>query len=1037
MLESGSDAVPPAAARSLPTSTPGAMSGRPPGGPPPGYPGGPPPGYQGRPAYQQPPGPQGYPQPPGPQGYPQPPGSQGYPGQPGYPQQGWQGQPGYPPRQGSPGAPVPGPTGPAQRPRPGAGKRLFSVGLPALLYGAMATVAMVALVAGLGLFMAWNSQLANHDPRTLTTIPVSQESIIYDRNRVVLARFSSGERRQVARFDQLPPILIDATTAVEDRTFWTNTGFDPLGIVSAAIDSIRGRARGASTVTQQLVRQRLLPADVLAGSLAERKILELIQSVRLTEAFPGDTGKQDIITAYLNQNFYGNNSYGVRTAARSYFGITDLSELTVAQAAILAGIPQAPGSYDLVRNAEPAEVGDERCPDADRVCLVVPNDAPVVQRRNYILRLLADDPSRRVLSRDTYSTRDFEAAMEEPVVLVDQTQRAWRAPHFVWSVMEQVRSQLCPEDTETCDRWEQGGLRITTTLDWTVQRVAERWVAVAALAPHQSNPRAYARSKGVPYQPWMARLEDNAINNAALSAIDYQTGEVIAYVGSADFYGKRRGKKFQPQFDVLADGFRQPGSAFKPFDYAVAIDDGKLTASSMLMDVTTDFGGDYVPTNFDQLERGPLRARLALQFSLNIPAVKVAIINGIEHLYRRAEDFGLDFQPPLRNAGPSMALGSLEVRPLDLTTAYATLANEGRRLGHHSILSVTDTQGTDVVRPYEVTEGERVISPQAAYIVTDILAGNTDPSVNPVWGRMRVTNANGRRRPAALKTGTNNDAKDLSAYGYIAPPSNAGRRDGEYALAMGVWMGNSDATPVSGRGNSVFSLDAAAPLWQAVMNEVTEDWRINAFDRPSGIVTATVDAHTGFRPSVWSREQVEELFVRGTAPDEDPWIVGLEVTRGPDGRWYRWRDGCEGDPQVRGFLAIAEVEADRERWNRANRDWIRRARRGAGTRGGPKDTATSYFLDPSFRPYGRSWGAPFPPTDRCDGMPTPEPSATAPPTEEPTAPPTAEPPEPTPEPTDEPAEPTAEPPAPTPEPTEEPTPEPTDEPAAPTSEEGG
>jgi peptidoglycan glycosyltransferase len=887
----------------------------------------------------------------------------------------------------------------------------------------MATGALVVLVGGLLLISSWANQLQGYPPSRLETIPVSQESIIYDRNHVVLARFSTGERRQVVRFEQLPPILIDATTAVEDRTFWTNTGFDPLGIMSAAVDSLRGRARGASTLTQQLVRQRLLPQDVLAGRLAERKILELIQSVRVTEAYPGPEGKQQIITAYLNQNFYGNNSYGVKTAARSYFGVNDLADLSIAQAAILAAIPQAPGSFDLVLNADEVDPGDDRCPDPDRSCLIVPPESPVVQRRNYILRLLADDPSRRVLSGDTHTAQDFRDAMEEPVVLVDQTPRNWRAPHFVWAVREQVRADLCGEDVETCERFEQGGLRVTTTLDWNVQRVAEKWVAAAAIAPHQPNPRVYARSRGVTYQPWMARLEDNAIFNGALSAIDYETGEIIAYVGSADYYGKRKGKRFQPQFDVLADGFRQPGSAFKPFDYAVAIDDGKITASSMLMDVTTDFGGGYVPTDFDQLERGPLRVRLALQFSLNIPAVKVAILNGFEHLYKRAEEFGLRFQPPIRNAGPSMALGSLEVRPLDLTNAYATLADQGRYLPAESILSVKDTNGDDVLPPYEVPDGDQVITPQTSYIVTDILAGNTDPAQNPIWGTMRLTSANGRRRPAALKTGTNNDAKDLSAYGYIAPPTSAGRRDGEYALAMGVWMGNSDATPVSGGGDSVFSLDAAAPLWQAVMNEVTRDWRVNDFERPEGIVTRTVDAFTGFQPSVWSREQVQEVFARGTAPDEDPWIVGLEVVRGPDGQWYRWRDGCDGEPQVRGFLAIADVEAEHEAWNKANRDWTRRARRGPGVRGGPEGTATSYFYDTSYRPYGRSWGAPFPPTSRCDEMPSPEPSVSAPPSVAPTEEPTAGP-------TDEPPEATDQ-----PEPTEKPTPQPTDEPTAePTAE---
>jgi membrane peptidoglycan carboxypeptidase len=891
----------------------------------------------------------------------------------------------------------------------------------------MATVAVVAFVAVVALMVSFARGLP--DPRQLSTIQPAQESIIYDRDMVELARFSAGERREVVEFKAIPAVLLDATTAIEDKTFWTNTGFDPMGIVAAAIDSIRGRARGASTITQQLVRQRLLEPELVQQSqrLAERKIKELFQSVRVTEAFRGETGKQQIIAAYLNQNFYGNNSYGVKTAARSYFGVRDLSKLTLAQAAILAGLPQAPGSYDLVRNAEEIDAGDPRCPDAEEACLIVPETATVVQRRNYILQLLADDPSRRPQSGDTYTRQDFLDAQQEPVVLASQSTRATRAPHFVWYVREQLTAALCGEET-TCTPLEQGGLRVVTTLDWDVQKVAQKWVAVAALAPHQKNPRSYARARGVTYQPWMRALENNQVWNGALSAIDYETGEIIAYVGSADFYGKKKGKKFQPQFDVLTDGWRQPGSAFKPFNYATGINDKTFTASTMFMDVTTDFG-KYTPTNFDQLERGPLRMRNALQFSLNIPSVKALALNGIERVYEMAERFGLDFQLPKNQAGLSMALGTLEVHPLDLTTAYSTLANGGTFLGNAAILSAKNTQGEDVLPPYEVPGGREVISEQAAYIVTDILAGNTDPAQNPVWSRMKLTSDSGRRRPAALKTGTNNDAKDLSAYGYIAPPTANGRKQGEYALAMGVWMGNSDATPVGSAGDPVFSLDTAGPLWQAVMNEVTGEWRVNDFKRPDGVVTAEVDAYTGFKPSVYSREQYRENFIRGTTPGDDPYIVALDVVVGPDDRTYRWSDGCTGERVRKGYLVLTDADAGHKSWQAANKGWISRARRGAGVEGGPKDTATAYFYDPSFQPFGRSWGAPFPPTRSCDEAPSPEPSAGASesPTIEPTEEPTAEPedtPEPEPTPTEEP-DPT---PTPTPEPTEEPTPEPTTEP---------
>ena len=188
----------------------------------------------------------------------------------------------------------------------------------------------------------------------------------------------------------MPPILADTVTAVEDKTFWANTGIDPLGIASAALDTLTGDARGGSTITQQLVRQKLLPDDVMQEStrLGDRKIKELIQSVRVTDAYRGREGKEAILTAYLNQNFYGNNSYGVQAAAKSYFGIADLDDLSLAQAATLAAIPQAPSTYDLVRNA--VETDDGR--------LVVPADSAIVPRRNLILDLLANDPTRRELT---------------------------------------------------------------------------------------------------------------------------------------------------------------------------------------------------------------------------------------------------------------------------------------------------------------------------------------------------------------------------------------------------------------------------------------------------------------------------------------------------------------------------------------------------------------------------------------------------------------------------------------------------------------
>ena len=742
-------------------------------------------------------------------------------------------------------------------------------------------------------------------------------------------------KRDVVTFDQISPTLIDATTAVEDHTFWSNAGFDPLGIVSAALDSLTGRARGASTITQQLVRQRLLPQALVQdpSRTFERKAKEIIQSIRLTQAYPGEDGKQKIITAYLNQNYYGNQDYGVAAAARDYFGVTDLKKLTLAQAAIIAALPQSPSQYDLVRNAveqcSVATAADGSCP-AGKSQLVVAADSAIVQRRNFVLDMMAS--GRTPLTGNEYTAADYAAAKQEPVVLAPQTEPQWVAPHFVWAVRDELTRQLCGT-ASTCPTLERGGLTITTTLDARLQTIAERWVKAAAIVPNARNPTAAAKAIGLTYQPWMQNLRGRQISNGAMVALDYQTGEIVAYVGSADYYATKATRKFQPKFDVLADGWRQPGSAFKPFNYATGIDERKITAGSLFMDVVTDFGGGYVPTDADNLERGPVRVRNALQFSLNIPAVKSIAVIGVQDVFDRAKQFGMVFQGAQPTAGLSMVLGTQEVHPVDLVTAYGTLANNGAYLGHTTILSVVDASGQNVVPPYQPPAPKQVVSPQAAGIVTNILSGNTDPSINPFWGKFQVTNGK-QRYPATLKTGTNNDAKDLNAYGYIAPPDATARAAGQYALAVGVWNGNSDNSIVSSPQNPVFSIDVATYEWQGFMNQAVKGWTTSNFTLPStGIDQVKIDPFTG-QPSTSSRA-ITELFLSGTAPSAAPssGACGLQL------------------------LQQASFEGSHPSWLSADQDWLNRAAQGAGVSGGLKHRATAYFYDGQFTPFGRSWGA--------------------------------------------------------------------------------
>jgi membrane peptidoglycan carboxypeptidase len=626
--------------------------------------------------------------------------------------------------------------------------------------------------------------------------------------------------------------------------------------------------------------------------------------------------------------------------------------------AILAAIPQSPTKFDLVRNAESVclEADVPEGTECTKFKLVVPDDTEVVQRRNYILDLMK---TRSPLSGDKHTIAEYDAAKEEPVELAQQVSANWRAPHFVWQVRRQLGEIYCPDTPDDCPRVDSGGLRVTTTLDWNMQKVAEKWVYVTARAPNAKDPGAVLDARKIPAsaQRWILGLRGHNINNAAASVMDYRTGEILAYVGSASYTSKGT-KTFQPQFDVLADGWRQPGSAIKPIDYLIGIEDKALTASTMLMDVVTDFGNDYTPTQADKLERGPVRLRSALQFSLNVPAIKAAIITGLDRVFARSKDFGLTF-PPTAVPVVSEGIGTLEVHPIDLLGAYGTIANGGVRVPERMIETIEDANGKQVWPLSDLAQkGNRVVSAGSAYIITDILSGNTDTKVNPYWGKWAIYDGE-TRRPAAYKTGTTSDNRDVAAYGFLAPPAD----ETSPALAVGVWMGNSDNSPNDGK----LSLDTSAPLWSSILTEISKGLPIAEFVPPDGLETAEVDAFTGLKPGPFTRKTDEELFLPGTVPtQEETSRITLDID---EASGLRWQEGCAGPKVARGFFDLSNVEADHENWQKANAAWGARAAEGSGVRGGPEGTRTSFFYNNSFAPFGRSWGAPFAPTELCPIVP--------------------------------------------------------------------
>jgi membrane peptidoglycan carboxypeptidase len=903
--------------------------------------------------------------------------------------------------------------------------------------GITGTAALVVGGATAAVLARMESELP--DVAAFESLEFAQPTNVYARDgEQWLATFFS-EKRSVVAYEEIPRLVLDATIAVEDRTFWDNEGVDMVATVSALGGAVSGEEDrgGGSTITQQLVRARLLPRDLVTDRdrLYERKVKEIIQSYRLTEANPGEEGKQRIITAYLNQIPYGHNAYGIAAAARVYFDKTP-AQLSAAEAALLAGLPQSPSVLDPYRYATERTI--EGGSGGSATLLVVPTcgsdpppdcqDVAPVIRRNFILRSLAEGHGRWT----TLSPAQLKAALDEPIVLTGDKPVRWQAPQFVWLAREQLTTILADRAP-----LETGGYRVITTLDWQAQAIATRLVRAAAEFTQFGYTRYVKALKQYRVKaqdrPWLDFLRGKSIKNAALFAMDYRTGDVLAYVGSANYYGKST-RRMNPKFDVIR-GYRQPGSAWKPIVYAAAIDDRKLTAGSVLLDVTTSFGRSWDPKNADLRERGPVLTRKALQYSLNIPAIRAIDRVGPQTVGQYATRAGISFlsgRKSMQLAGLAGALGTVEIRMLDLVPAFGAFGNDGLVTLPRTILRVEDQNG-EVIYEAGSPETRRFVSPQTAFIMADILAGNTNPATNIYWGpRFRLTNGpGGAYRPAALKTGTTNDIRDLSAYGLVPPPKDPRKP----AVAVAVWMGNSDHSRPTLGGNPLFASDGPAQVWHAFLRDYLKGEPVAQFQRPpKGLVESTIDAYTGGRPGAWTRETVREWFIAGTQP-------GGRGALDPAGLAYR---------QVCGQWMVDPLKAENRgapgSWKSAVRDWTNRARRGTGVRSGTFGTTTAFQEERS------SWGGPIAPLGPCaTPKPTPVPATPRPvvaggggdrprPTVRPTPRPQPKPdpkpkpqpkPQPKPKPTTKPApKPTAKPkPAPKPTPKPKPKPKPTQAPA--------
>ena len=702
--------------------------------------------------------------------------------------------------------------------RPGAAGAIAPIasGLTAFML-AMIAMGGVAAAAVFGYFAA--DLPAAHD---LATVPVPLTTHIYDRTGEHLLYTLEEERRELIKLDQIPKLMQDATVSIEDKTFWTNVGVDPAGIMRALnANSAAGRiVGGGSTITQQLIKQRLLGDE----PTITRKIKEAILAVEVTRTF----SKEQILEMYLNQIFYGNQAYGVKAAAKTYFNVTDLNTLTLGQMALLAGLPQLPSDYDPIQN-----------PDA------------ALARRSAVLDTMVDNG---------YVTQaEADAAKVEPIK-VQQASTSLYAPHFTFRVREQIIRELGEKNAY------QGGYTILTSLDWNMQQLAEKEV------------RDHVDS-----------LKGNNVNNAALVTLDPTTGEVLAYVGSYDYY--QHTAKMQGDYDHAGIALRQPGSTFKLFTYLAGMEKAGMTAATRLYDIEWSMpdgsGKAYHPQDATKEQHGPTTLRQSLRESLNLPALQVTRTVGVDAIIDVVHQLGIDRDWDRSRLGLSFGIGAGEMRLMDMASAYQTVANMGVRVEPTMIMKIIDKDGK-IVRDYTKPEGRQVLDPRMAWIMADILKDNTDPNGSFVFGPW--TNIG---RPAALKTGTTDNLQDVLAIGFTPTRLTA------------IWMGNSDNSEMRGISSAL----GPGVLWRDYMKTVVGGLPVTWYPKPDGIVTTTVCTNPSLYGGNGSGEipgpncpasfRRQENFIAGTEPkkNDSDFYTGCGINlRAPFADWQadynKWAAGA-------------------------------------------------------------------------------------------------------------------------------------------------
>jgi penicillin-binding protein 1C len=640
-------------------------------------------------------------------------------------------------------------------------------------------------------------------PDTLYEHQAGASSRILDRHGRLLYEVADPHagRHTPVPLEEIPLVCQQATIATEDANFATNPGVDVVGIVRALWINLQGGEvlAGGSTITQQLARNLLLDPEERAERTLARKLRESILAWRIARVY----SKDQVLALYLNETYYGNLAYGIEAAARTIFG-KGVAELDLAECALLAGLPQSPATYDPLVNPEAAQ-----------------------QRQQIVLGLLVEQGYVTAeQARLAAQERLHFAAAPFPI----------EAPHFVMVVRAWLEREFGLRALYT------EGLVVTTTLDLDLQHTGERVV--------RNHLERLARAgEGGAFHD---------VNNAALVALDPGSGQILALVGSPDY--------FDPTIDGAVNAalaLRQPGSAIKPVTYAAAFDplrEQPLTPASVLLDVRTVFptreGHPYVPVNYDHRFHGPVSAREALACSHNVPAVRVLQDVGVDRLVALAGELGLSSFVADERFGLALTLGGGEVRLLELVGAYSAFANGGYRVEPYAVLEVQDASGQLRYRSRSGS-GARALDPRVAYLIADILSD--DQARAPAFGTGSVLSLS---RPAAVKTGTSSDWRDNWTVGFTPQ------------LVTGVWAGNADGRPMV----QVSGVDGAGPIWHDFMELALRGRPVLPFSEPPGLERERVCLPSGLLPTPYCPRTRAEVFIAGTAPTQpDDWYRPLQL----------------------------------------------------------------------------------------------------------------------------------------------------------------